>query len=385
MNSQHLSDLFSEYKEESLSGRYITSDLIQPLIDQYSKLLDIQQVGMSENDLPIYLIKLGTGSKTLVYWSQMHGNESTTTKAVFDFLKLLTHNKADLVAKILEECTLYIIPILNPDGAKAYTRLNYHNIDLNRDAQDLSQKESLVLDKVLRQYKPDFAFNLHGQRTIFSAGLVNKPATVSFLSPAAAQNRNITESRKKAMDVIVYMNKVLQKFIPGQVGRYDDGFNLNCVGDTLSSRNIPVILFEAGHYPKDYEREEARKFIFYSLISSAYYIATEKITGNLYDEYFEIPENEKLFYDIIIRDVILDEKNVDIAIQYEEILEENVIKFLPKVVKIDNLKKFYAHREIIGKKRSILNENVRNQIVPEAILLNFRLDTELFSTELVKS
>lgn len=385
MNSQHLSDLFSEYKEESLSGRYITSDLIQPLIDQYSKLLDIQQIGMSENDLPIYLIKLGTGSKTLVYWSQMHGNESTTTKAVFDFLKLLTHNKADLVAKILEECTLYIIPILNPDGAKAYTRLNYHNIDLNRDAQDLSQKESLVLDKVLRQNKPDFAFNLHGQRTIFSAGLVNKPATVSFLSPAAAQNRNITESRKKAMDVIVYMNKVLQKFIPGQVGRYDDGFNLNCVGDTLSSRNIPVILFEAGHYPKDYEREEARKFIFYSLISSAYYIATEKITGNLYDEYFEIPENEKLFYDIIIRDVILDEKNVDIAIQYEEILEENVIKFLPKVVKIDNLKKFYAHREIIGKKRSILNENVRNQIVPEAILLNFRLDTELFSTELVKS
>ena len=385
MNSQHLSDLFSEYKEESLSGRYITSDLIQPLIDQYSKLLDIQQIGMSENDLPIYLIKLGTGSKTLVYWSQMHGNESTTTKAVFDFLKLLTHNKADLVAKILEECTLYIIPILNPDGAKAYTRLNYHNIDLNRDAQDLSQEESLVLDKVLRQYKPDFAFNLHGQRTIFSAGLVNKPATVSFLSPAAAQNRNITESRKKAMDVIVYMNKVLQKFIPGQVGRYDDGFNLNCVGDTLSSRNIPVILFEAGHYPKDYEREEARKFIFYSLISSAYYIATEKITGNLYDEYFEIPENEKLFYDIIIRDVILDEKNVDIAIQYEEILEENVIKFLPKVVKIDNLKKFYAHREIIGKKRSILNENVRNQIVPEAILLNFRLDTELFSTELVKS
>ena len=385
MNSQHLSDLFSEYKEETLSGRYITSDLIQPLIDQYSKILDVEQVGMSENDLPIYLIKLGTGSKTLVYWSQMHGNESTTTKAVFDFLKLLTNHKADFVAKILEECTLYIIPILNPDGAKAYTRLNYHNIDLNRDAQDLSQKESLVLDKVLRQNKPDFAFNLHGQRTIFSAGLVNKPATVSFLSPAAAQNRNITESRKKAMDVIVYMNKVLQKFIPGQVGRYDDGFNLNCVGDTLSSRNIPVILFEAGHYPQDYEREEARKFIFYSLISSAYYIASETITGNLYDEYFEIPENEKLFYDIIIRDVILEEKNVDIAIQYEEILEENVIKFLPKVVKIDNLKKFYGHREIIGKKRSILNENVRNQIVPEAILLNFRLDTELFSTELVKS
>ena len=385
MNSQHLSDLFSEYKEETLSGRYITSDLIQPLIDQYSKILDVEQVGMSENDLPIYLIKLGTGSKTLVYWSQMHGNESTTTKAVFDFLKLLTNHKADFVAKILEECTLYIIPILNPDGAKAYTRLNYHNIDLNRDAQDLSQKESLVLDKVLRQNKPDFAFNLHGQRTIFSAGLVNKPATVSFLSPAAAQNRNITESRKKAMDVIVYMNKILQKFIPGQVGRYDDGFNLNCVGDTLSSRNIPVILFEAGHYPQDYEREEARKFIFYSLISSAYYIASETITGNLYDEYFEIPENEKLFYDIIIRDVILEEKNVDIAIQYEEILEENVIKFLPKVVKIDNLKKFYGHREINGKKRSILNENVRNQIVPEAILLNFRLDTELFSTELVKS
>ena len=50
---------------------------------------------------------------------------------------------------ILKACTLYIIPILNPDGAKAYTRLNANEVDLNRDAQDLSQPESKVLRAVL--------------------------------------------------------------------------------------------------------------------------------------------------------------------------------------------------------------------------------------------
>lgn len=385
MDSQHLSDLFPAFKEDSLSGRYVILDKIQPLLDHYSALLDVQKLGVSENDLPIYLIKLGTGNKKLVYWSQMHGNESTTTKAIFDFLKLLTKHKDDFVSKILEECTLYIVPILNPDGARAYTRLNYNNVDLNRDAQQLSQKESLILDTVLKRYQPDFAFNLHGQRTIFSAGAQCKSATVSFLSPAAGKSRNLTQSRKKAMEIIAYMNKILQKFIPDQVGRYDDGFNINCVGDTLSHREIPVLLFEAGHYPNDYDREETRRFIFFALVSSAHYIASEKVTGNLYHEYFKIPENQKLYYDVIIRDVVLEGKNVDIAIQYEEILEENVIKFLPKVAKIDNLEKFYGHREIIGKKRAIINENVRNQIVPEAVLLNFKLDTELFSTELVKS
>ncbi|PKV51085.1 zinc carboxypeptidase [Aquimarina sp. MAR_2010_214] len=385
MDTRILHNWYNTYKELSLFGRYITSDHISPLLDLFSLKTEIEQIGLSENDAPIHLIKLGNGSKKLLFWSQMHGNESTTTKAVFDFLNFVTDTSNDSAKTILEECTIYIVPILSPDGAKAYTRLNYNQIDLNRDAQQKTQKESVVFSKLVQRIQPDFAFNLHGQRTIFSAGETKYPATVSFLSPASDLERSITPSRKIAMEIIAKMNAVLQKYIPNQVGRYDDGFNLNCVGDTLANMGVPIILFEAGHYPNDYDREITREYIFYSLITSIEYIATTKITGDMYKEYFLIPENGKCFYDVIIRDVVLGGENVDIAVQYSEELIKNNVKFIPKIVKIDNLQKFYGHREIIGKKRTIHNENVTVEIVPEAELLKFYLNSELFLIESVKS
>ncbi len=384
MNISTLQKWFTSYKEPSLFGRYIHLDHITPLFDKLSSKIEIKQIGLSENNLPIHLVKLGSGSKKLLFWSQMHGNESTTTKAVFDLLNFLIDDSNKEAQDVLSTCTLYIIPILSPDGAKLYTRLNYNKVDLNRDAQDKTQKESHVLSNLIQEIKPDFAFNLHGQRTIFSAGETNNPATVSFLSPAGDENRSITNSRKVAMEIISIMNETLQKCIPNQVGRYDDSFNLNCVGDTLAYNEIPTILFEAGHYPNDYDRERTREYIFYSLITSIKYISNTEITGSRYENYFLIPENGKCFYDIIIRDVILDEKNVDIALQYTEELTQNNVKFVPKIVKIDDLRKFYGHREIIGKKRTICNEIVTVEIVPEVELLKFHLDSELFSIELAK-
>lgn len=385
MEHLELDSLFNQYKETSLSGRYVHLDHIMPLLDRIGQRTKVEILGKSENQLPIHLITIGTGKKKLLFWSQMHGNESTTTKAVFDLLNVLLDDENIFGNTVLKECTLYIVPILSPDGARAYTRLNYNQVDLNRDAQNRTQSESIILHNLIDQIKPDVAFNLHGQRTIFSTGNSNYPATVSFLSPAGNKERTITDSRKKAMEVIVHMNKALQAYIPNQIGRYDDGFNINCIGDTLTHMEIPAILFEAGHYPKDYNREKTREYIFYALITALNYISDLGFTGEEYNEYFQIPENGKCFYDIIIRDVILDGKNVDIAIQYTEQLEVNHVKFVPKIVKIDNLQGFYGHREIKGKKRSIFSENDRNLIVPESELLKFYLDSELFLTELGKS
>ena len=61
----------------------------------------------------------------------MHGNESTTTKALFDVLNVFADDDSKDVKKILNDCTIAIIPMLNPDGAKAYTRTNANDIDLN--------------------------------------------------------------------------------------------------------------------------------------------------------------------------------------------------------------------------------------------------------------
>jgi len=385
MESKILANWFLSYKEPTLYGRYIHLGHIKPLLDKLSSSLVIEHIGDSENNAPIHLIKLGEGSKKLLFWSQMHGNESTTTKAVFDFINMLLDKNNSYSKGILKECTLYIVPVLSPDGAKAYTRLNYNKIDLNRDSQKRSQKESKVLRSIINDIAPDFAFNLHGQRTIFSVGDSNVSATVSFLSPAGDLERSVTPCRKIAMEVIAEMNSVLQEYIPKGVGRYDDRFNINCIGDTLSEMKIPTILFEAGHYKNDYNREKTRELIFYALVTSVNYIAKNNIIGDKYQEYFKIPENGKYFYDIIIRDVILNQKNVDISIQYEEELSENSIKFVPKIAKIGDLQGFYGHREVIGKKRTICNDDVTVEMVSKNKLAKFWLNDELFSVEALKS
>ncbi len=350
-NLEELKNWFQQNFEHNLFGRYIHSKAIRSLLNQYSEKFEIEVIGYSVNNLPIYKMIIGNGAKKIMMWSQMHGNESTTTKAVFDLLKLLVaDNKYSTT--ILKNCTLCIVPMLSPDGAMAYTRMNANEIDLNRDAQDLSQPESKVLRGLYNDFKPHYCFNLHDQRTIFNVGDTNRPATVSFLSPAEDEERTITITRKKSMEIIAVMNDMLQQVIPNQVGRYDDGFNINCVGDTFQSFGVPTILFESGHYQNDYEREKTREFIFYSLVEAIQYIAINDVTGiDKYEDYFNIPENNKLFLDIIYRafPIIIDnlETKTDIGVFFKETLKNNKIEFIPQIEKTGDLSHLFGHKEFM--------------------------------------
>lgn len=171
--------VFRENKEKTLEGRYITLDKIEPLLRTINKNENLDVIGKSVLGKPIYSYTIGTGKIKILLWSQMHGNEGTTTKALFDLLNVLNSDTI-LGKELLSHFTFLAVPMLNPDGAERYTRINANGIDLNRDFQDLSQPESRLLRELYNNFKPDFCYNLHDQRTIFAAGDVNKPATVSF-------------------------------------------------------------------------------------------------------------------------------------------------------------------------------------------------------------
>lgn len=358
MPIEYIKSQFLKYKEDSLKHRYITNAHIEPLLKKYSSHLNINAIRKSVLGNPIYSIKIGSGHKKILMWSQMHGNESTTTKAVFDLINTLVSKNTD-AKSILKTCTLYIIPILNPDGAYSYTRVNANKIDLNRDAQNLSQPESKILRSVFDEFKPNFCYNLHGQRTIFSAGNNNKPATISFLAPAQDKACTVTKNRKVAMEIIGVMNNLLQKVIPNFVGVYDDAYNLNCVGDTFQSANVPTILFEAGHYPNDYGREKTREYIYMSLLESLNYIATNRVDGKLYESYTQIPENKTCFFDVIIRNAEVDHYSSieDIGIMFQEKLVNGKIEFIPKVEKIGDLSGFFGHKELDAKGLRVQDAN----------------------------
>lgn len=336
----------SLYKERSVQNRYITLETLETCLKKRpaasSKIL-----GKSVQGEPLYAFTLGKGETRILMWSQMHGNESTTTKAVWDMVNYLESSEG---LAILEICTLMIVPMLNPDGAKAYTRVNANEVDLNRDAQELTQPESQALRDLFEKFKPDYCFNLHDQRTLFSVGQSANVATVSFLSPASNQEREVTPSREVAMKLIVAMNETLQRMIPEQVGRYDDGFNANCVGDTFQMLNVPTILFEAGHSPKDYMRENTREYIFHALIKALTTISKGEIENYSTSDYFKIPENGKLFYDILVHaPQVLNPDlapGISLGIRFKEVLDGNRILFIPELGDMGKLDGFYGHETV---------------------------------------
>lgn len=348
LNLSEIIKWYHKHKEQKLYGRRIIFDMIEPILKNLPKSFVLKRLGESYHKVPIYKVCLGTGTIKILIWSQMHGNESTGTKAIFDILQFFKNPEVhkDLSESILEKCTLVFIPMLNPDGALAYTRKNAQGIDLNRDALALKAPESKLLFDVLKQFDPHFCFNLHDQRTIFSVGQDNLPATISFLAPSVDKDRTITSGRKVTMSVISKMAAVLQKIIPNQIGRYTDEFYPKATGDNFEKAGHHTILIEAGHYQDDYDREEVRKFNFIALLSGFQSIKNNNFEH--YKSYFNIPNNKKFYLDIIYKNVYLSDigRKVTIGVVFKEKLVHNTVDFKPEITYIDNLYDFNANTYI---------------------------------------
>jgi len=355
---------YQDHFESRLKGRYVAPKHLTPILESLPDLFRVSIIGQSEKGLDIHNISIGSGKKVVLAWSQMHGNESTTTKALFDFYHFLGQKQVfqKEIETFLETYTFHCIPILNPDGAKNYTRENSNGVDLNRDAQDRSQNESRALATLFDSLQPHLCLNLHDQRTLYSLP-DDHTATVSFLAPAANAERTITAAREEAMKLITAMSQLLQEHIPGKVGRYDDSFNIECVGDTFQNAGVPTILFEAGHYPQDYERTRSRECIFYAFLEL---FGIDKTDEELeVDDYFKIPQNEKKFRDVILRNISLEDNSetTSIAINFEEVLENDAIRLVPKIEEMGDLSHLIGHEEIDGGNSVILLNSYENVFV----------------------
>ena len=103
------------------------------------------------------------------------------------------------------------------------------------------------------------------------------------------------------MKVIVFMNRILQKYTPGQVGRYNDDFEPRAFGDNIQKWGTSAILIESGGYPGDVEKQEIRKLNYVSILSAIYTIAMGNYKDMPLEEYGKIPENDRKLFDLKIK------------------------------------------------------------------------------------
>ncbi|MDV7188288.1 M14 family zinc carboxypeptidase [Lutibacter sp. TH_r2] len=362
MDIQTIQNWYKENFENNLSGRRILFTDIEALLNTLPSSYHKKIIGNSENGIPIYQISIGSGKTKVLIWSQMHGNESTGTKAMFDLFKFLADNNT-IAKTILNNCELVFIPLLNPDGAIRFTRENANGIDLNRDAVDRLAVESNILRNVLDNFNPQFCFNLHDQRSIFNPENSPNPATLSFLAPSISEERELTNGRIETMSVIVAINKMLQKLIPGQIGRYTDEFYPTATGDNFQKLGHNTILFEAGHFPDDYDREKTREYNFYAMLQGLYFLATANSFTD-YKDYFNIPNNDKKYLDIIYRNLKIPVENkiaiTDIGIQFKFKVLENKLHMYKAIETTGNLSKYYANSVINAEKLDYLDLELSN-------------------------
>lgn len=346
---------YNDYKESSLDARRIKYTQLGPLLKAYAsnKKFKVKIVGQSIEGRSISLISIGTGPINVFLWSQMHGDEPTATQAIFDILNFLDHNSFQKEKEeILNKVTLHFLPMLNPDGAEVFTRRNALGIDINRDALRLQSPEGQILKRVRDSLKADFGFNLHDQSTYYNAERTAKPATISYLAPAYNYEKEINEVRGNAMKVIVFMNTIIQKYAPGQVGRYNDDFEPRAFGDNIQKWGTSAILIESGGNYDDIEKQEIRKLNYVSIVSAIYAIATSSYQGIAIDEYEKIPKNDRKLFDLKIENVTYDlfgkKYQLDVGINHLEIDTERHKAFycVSKIIDQGDLSTYYGYRTL---------------------------------------
>lgn len=350
-----LYDSYSKYKEPSLDNRRIKHADIQPLI---AKLKDnpkytVQNVGESIKGKSISLVSIGSGDINVFLWSQMHGDEPTATQAIFDIFNFLnSHDFKSEKEELLSQLTLHFLPMLNPDGAEVFTRRNALGIDINRDALMLQSPESQILKRLRDSLDADFGFNLHDQSTYYNAERTPKPATISYLAPAYNYEKEVNDVRGNAMRVIVFMNNIIQKYAPGQVGRYNDDFEPRAFGDNIQKWGTSAILIESGGYKDDVEKQEIRKLNFVSILSACYTIANGNYKNIPLDDYEKIPQNDRKLFDLKIErfthKLLGNDYVLDIGINHLEVGDKDHETFhnVGRIVDKGDLSTFYGYETV---------------------------------------
>ena len=100
-----------------------------------------------------------------------------------------------------------------------------------------------------RPANPRVGFNLHNQSWRTSVGKPPKPASISLLSVAYDEPAPTIAAGSSPKRLCAVIRDALEPLASGQIGRYDDEFEVRAFGDNLTKWGTPVVLIETGPWP----------------------------------------------------------------------------------------------------------------------------------------
>jgi len=320
---------YYNYKETLLTTRRNKHSDISKLINKLDdKLFLVSKQGESYSGRDIKLITTGKGRKRIFMWSQMHGDESTATMAIFDIFNFLSGNDGfnSVRQKIFDNASLFFLPMVNPDGAEEFVRENYLGIDINRDAIRMQSPEGKILRNTFDMVKADFGFNLHDQNIRYTVGNTYKTAAISFLAPLYNQEGSVNVTRGNAIKIISGLTRIMNNYIPGHISKYEEEYEPRSFGDTFQSLGTSTILIESGGWKDDKEKQFIRKLNFILILTGINSIIDNDYESESDELYNSLSFNKESLYDLILRNLKIRNEDkeciIDIGININEDFDE---------------------------------------------------------------
>jgi|GEM_PF-1360211 len=311
MVSPSLWDDFPKYRISADNPGHCTPAEVASRLDQLQAMrpegMAVEELGRSVEGHPIAMVTIGRGPRTVLLWSQMHGDESTHTHVLLDLLSLLQRSPEHPHARaILAGCTLRVIPLLNPDGARRQSRHNAQDLDINRDARKLQTPEGRILKGTVERLQPDFAFNLHNQNSRTTVGLDHREAAVSLLVPAIDAEGTETGSMRRAKQLASFICQAVATHCQGMISRYDADFMPRSFGEAIQASGAATLLIEAGDWPEG-GTITLEQLHFVGLLSVLKAIAADELDRADPAVYDRLPRsNEHRRFDLLIRGATVD-------------------------------------------------------------------------------
>jgi hypothetical protein len=337
---------------------------LKELVARSSGLFTMEDVGRSIEGRTLSLVCAGTGPRRVMLWSQMHGDEPTATLALLDIMNgMIAWKTEPWLVSMLQDISIAMLPLLNPDGAERRERLNAAGININRDALALASPEAQLLHAMHERFRPDFGFNLHDQE-LSSVGDAPVATSLALLAPPPTADRQMTGTRLRAVRLAAHIARTVGPHAEGNITRYDDAFEPRAFGDWFQGAGTSTVLIESGHRPRDPEKAFSRKLNVIGILSALRSIANHSYSDTELDQYHLLPLNGKRIFDILLRGVELQHegiwtRTVDVGLAFQKDHANVLIK------EIGDLHTHGGLEVIEVARRTISTEHLRvNRIVP---------------------
>lgn len=122
--------------------------------------VSVSVAGKSREGRDLFVVRLshgGTPRLRLLFYAQQHGDEVSGKDALLYLAREVARDPALLPPGV----EVRLLPMVNPDGAEAGKRRSAAGADLNRDHLTLEEPETQALHRVVREFRPHVAVDLH--------------------------------------------------------------------------------------------------------------------------------------------------------------------------------------------------------------------------------